>query len=101
MSNRVTKILRKYTPDLEGYAYKKAGVIVGGITPESEKQFNMFEDEHPKHRKLMNVMDQMNFKYGVKKLKIGSQALDKTWKMRQDLLSSNYTTKWNDILTIQ
>ena len=85
----------------EGYAYKKAGVIVGGITPESEKQFNMFEDEHPKHRKLMNVMDQMNFKYGVKKLKIGSQALDKTWKMRQDLLSPNYTTKWNDILTIQ
>ena len=85
----------------EGYAYKKAGVIVSGITPESEKQFNMFEDEHPKHRKLMNVMDQMNFKYGVKKLKIGSQALDKTWKMRQDLLSPNYTTKWNDILTIQ
>ena len=85
----------------KGYAYKKAGVIVGGITPESEKQFNLFEDEHPKHRKLMNVMDQMNFKYGVKKLKIGSQALDKTWKMRQDLLSPNYTTKWNDILTIQ
>ena len=85
----------------EGYAYKKAGVIVSGITPESEKQFNLFEDEHPKHRKLMNVMDQMNFKYGVKKLKIGSQALDKTWKMRQDLLSPNYTTKWNDILTIQ
>lgn len=85
----------------EGYAYKKAGVIVSGITPESEKQFNLFEDEHPKHRKLMNVMDQMNFKYGVKKLKIGSQALNKTWKMRQDLLSPNYTTKWNDILTIQ
>jgi len=61
----------------------------------------MFEDEHPKHRKLMNVMDQMNFNYGVKKLKIVSQALDKTWKMRLDLLSPNYTTKWNDILIIQ
>src|SRR5690606_2583485 len=35
----------------EGYAYKKAGVIVSGITPESEKQFNLFEDEHPNHRK--------------------------------------------------
>lgn len=84
----------------EGYAYKKAGVIVGGITPENEKQFNLFEDEHPKHRKLMQVMDQLNFKYGVKRLKIGSQALDKTWKMRQEFLSPNYTTKWNDILTI-
>src|SRR5690554_2652973 len=85
----------------KGYAYKKAGVIVGGITPESEKQFNLFEDEHPKHRKLMNVMDQMNFKYGVKNLKIGSQALDKTWKMRQDLLSPNYTTNWKDILRVK
>ena len=85
----------------EGYAYKKAGVIVGGITPESEKQFNLFEEEHPQHRKLMKVMDQLNFKYGVKKLKVGAQALDKTWKMRQDLLSPNYTTKWKDILSIE
>lgn len=84
----------------KGYGYKKAGVIVGGISPESEKQFNLFEDEHPQHRKLMKVMDQLNFKYGVKKLKIGSQALDKTWKMRQDLLSPNYTTSWNDLLEV-
>ena len=49
----------------------------------------------------MKVMDQLNFKYGVKKLKIGSQALDKTWKMRQDLLSPNYTTNWKDILRVK
>jgi len=85
----------------KGYGYKKAGVIVGGISPESEKQFNLFEDEPEQHRKLMNVMDKLNFKYGVKKLKIGSQALDKTWKMRQDLLSPSYTTNWNDILIVK
>lgn len=84
----------------EGLYYKKAGVIVGGIAPENEKQFNMFEDEPVNHRKAMNVMDKLNFKYGVKKLKLGSQALDKTWKMRQDLLSPNFTTKWDEILEI-
>lgn len=84
----------------EGYQYKKAGVIVGGIAPESEKQFNMFEDEPAQHRKAMNVIDKLNFKYGTKKIKLGSQALDKTWKMRQDLLSPNYTTSWNDLLEV-
>jgi len=83
-----------------GYQYKKAGVIVSGIAPENEKQFNMFEDEPVHHRKAMNVIDKLNFKYGTKKLKLGSQALDKTWKMRQDLLSPNYTTSWNDLLEI-
>lgn len=84
-----------------GYHYKKAGVIVGAIAPEGDKQFNLFEDEPVHHRKAMNVMDKLNFKYGSKKLKLGSQALDKTWKMRQDLLSPNYTTKLNEILVVQ
>lgn len=85
----------------KGYHYKKAGVIVSGIAPEAEKQFNMFEDEPIHHRKAMNVMDKLNFKYGCKKLKLGSQALDKTWKMRQDQLSPNYTTNWNEILEVR
>lgn len=84
----------------EGFQYKKAGVIVGGIAPEYEKQFNMFEDEPAHDRDAMRVIDKLNFKYGVKKLKLGSQALDKTWKMRQDLLSPNYTTKWSDLLEV-
>ncbi|SEH76755.1 DNA polymerase V [Paenimyroides aquimaris] len=85
----------------QGYHYKKAGVIVGGITPEHEKQFNLFEDEPVKHREIMRTMDQLNSKYGTQKLKLASQALDKTWKMRQEHLSPNYTTKWNEILEIR
>src|SRR5690606_26166407 len=71
------------------YAYKKAGVIVGRIPLESETHFNIMEDEQPRYRKLMNVMYKMNFKYGIKKLNIGSRALDKTWRMTKDLLSPN------------
>ena len=85
----------------QGYHYKKAGVIVGGISPEHEKQFNLFEDEPVKHREIMRTMDQLNSKYGTQKLKLASQALDKTWKMRQEHLSPNYTTKWNEILEIR
>ena len=85
----------------QGFHYKKAGVIVSGIAPEAEKQFNMFEDEPVHHRKAMNVIDKLNFKYGCKKVKLGSQALDKTWQMRQDQLSPNYTTNWNEVLEVR
>ncbi len=85
----------------EGYHYKKAGVILSGVAPEHEKQFNMFEDENYKHSAVMRAMDKLNSKYGTKKLKLASQALDTTWKMRQELLSPNYTTNWRDILEIK
>ncbi len=84
-----------------GLHYKKAGVIVGGIALENEKQFNLFEDEPFKHRKIMQTIDKLNTKYGTQKLKLASQALDKTWKMRQEHLSPNYTTKWSDILEVR
>ena len=84
----------------EGLHYKKAGVIVGGIVPENHKQFNMFQDEPFKHREIMYTIDKLNAKYGTSKLKLASQALDKTWKMRQEHLSKNYTTKWTEILEI-
>lgn len=84
----------------EGLHYKKAGVIVGGIVPENQKQFNMFQDEPFKHREIMYTIDKLNAKYGTSKLKLASQALDKTWKMRQEHLSKNYTTKWTEILEI-
>lgn len=85
----------------EGFAYKKAGVIVSGIYPENEKQFNLFNEEPFKHRDIMRVMDQLNFKFGDKKIKLASQDLERTWKMRQNLLSPNYTTKWNEILEVK
>ena len=53
----------------EGYQYKKAGVIVMGLTPQNEKQLNMFTKENPKHEALMKVMDKMNHSIGQKKLK--------------------------------
>ena len=74
---------------------------MGGIAPENEKQFNLFEEEPFKHHEIMNTIDKLNSKYGTQKLKLGSQALDNTWKMRQEYLSANYTTKWNDILEVQ
>ncbi len=84
-----------------GYAYKKAGVIVMNFTPENARQLTLFQDKNPKHAQLMKVMDKINTSTGKSLLKLGSQDLKKTWKMRQERLSQRYTTNYNELLEIK
>lgn len=84
----------------EGEIYKKAGVIVTEIIPENQKQFHLFEEENPKHLKLMQVMDAYYKKTGERKIRLGNQDLQRTWKMKQDHLSRKYTTNFKEILEI-
>lgn len=83
-----------------GYKYKKSGVIVMGLRPEDKHQFSLFNDENPKHKSVMKVIDSLNQKYRKSKVKIANQDLDKTWKMKQDHLSPRYTTSINEIIEI-
>ncbi|WP_313360495.1 DUF4113 domain-containing protein, partial [Empedobacter sp.] len=84
----------------DGYEYKKAGVVVSGIVSSDQKQLSLFEEENPNHPDLMKVIDLLNKKFGAAKIKLASQDLNKTWKMRQNNLSSCYTTKWKDLLVV-
>lgn len=85
---------------INGYAYKKAGVILMNFTPESNVQLNLFHNSNPKHAPLMQVMDKINNAIGNKKLRLASQDLGRTWKMNQEKLSPRYTTNLNEIITI-
>jgi DNA polymerase V len=85
----------------KGYSYKKAGVIVMDLVPEERKQFCLFENSNPKHKELMLVLDKINNNIGQQKVKLASQDLKKTWKMRQEKLSPRYTTKLDDIINIK
>lgn len=85
----------------KGIQYKKAGVILTGIVPTDNHQLQLFNHEHPKHLPLMRTIDFINKKYHEPKLKLGNQDLKRTWKMRQEYLSPNYTTNLNDIITVQ
>ncbi|MDO8316001.1 MAG: DUF4113 domain-containing protein [Flavobacterium sp.] len=83
----------------DGYNYKKAGVILMGISQDENQQISMFEYENPKHKVLMNVLDKMNIKMGDK-VKFGGQDLKRKWKMKQESLSPCYSTNLKDIITI-
>ena len=84
----------------QGYAYKKAGVIVMGIVPQHTIQQNLFENENPKHHYLMKTVDKLNSRLGAKKVKLANQNIQKTWIMRQEKLSKRYTTDWNELLEV-
>lgn len=101
IANTALAILKKIHEGNEGIRFKKAGVIVSSLTPEDSKQFNMFEDENPKHLQLMETIDLLNKKIGNRKIKLGNQNPELTWDMNQNHLSSRYTTNFNEILQIE
>ncbi|WP_284652640.1 Y-family DNA polymerase [Flavobacterium terrisoli] len=99
ISNEAIKLLKRLYE--KGERYSKAGVIVTGLIPENRKQLHLFEEENPKHLKLMKVMDDYYQKTGERKIRLGNQDLQHTWKMKQDHLSKRYTTEFKEILEIQ
>jgi DNA polymerase V len=84
----------------EGYHYKKAGVIVMGLTPNNETQLSLFSSSNPKHQPLMSVVDNLNKSFGKNKVKFGNQSLDRQWKMKQEKLSKCYTTRVNEVIEV-
>jgi len=46
-------------------------------------------------------MDDFHKKTGERKIRLGNQDLQKTWKMRQKHLSPKYTTDFKDILEVK
>ncbi len=84
-----------------GIRYKKAGVIVMGLVPTENHQLDLFSHEDPKHASLMKSIDKLNRKYKSDKIKLASQDLQRTWKMKQERLSPKYTTNINDIIHVK
>ncbi|WP_320815186.1 Y-family DNA polymerase [Flavobacterium sp.] len=84
-----------------GQIYNKAGIILTEIIPQEQKQFHLFEEENPKHEKLMKVMDDIRKKTGERKIRLGNQDLNRTWKMKQNHLSKRYTTNIKELLEIK
>lgn len=84
----------------EGIPFKKAGVILMGITQDETQQLSMFEYENPKEKVVMKVIDKLNLKLG-EKVKFGNMDLQRKWKMRQEHLTPQYSTNLDHIITVK
>ena len=82
----------------EGRFYKKAGVILSGLVPDSSIQSNLFDPPSKQiERSLMNMMDNINFSMRDDMVKFASSGTKRNWKMRQEFHSPRYTTRWEEM----
>ena len=78
--------------------YKKVGIMLIDLTEKSTAQMDLFhqrsEEELSGKDTLMAVMDAINSRYGSHTIKLAAEGCNKPWKMRSDMLSPCYTTRW-------
>ena len=85
-----------------GTIYKKAGVMLSGIVPDESIQGNLFRSEQSNSgRKLMDMMDNINFSQRDDVLKFAASGTTRDWKMRQELRSKRYTTRWEELFEVR
>ena len=98
----------------QGYQYKKAGVIVMGITPDSPIQMDLFDtdaEQIQKLKRLDEVVDRINRIHGSETIVVGTQQYatkDENGRanvfadaIKHQFRSKNPTTRWSDILRLK
>ena len=82
----------------QGMFYKKAGVLLSGIVPDNAVQGSLFAGEAKESdRALMEMVDNINFSQRNDVLKFARSGTTRNWKMRQELRSPRYTTRWTEL----
>ncbi|NEX14016.1 MAG: DNA polymerase V subunit UmuC [Prosthecochloris sp.] len=89
----------------DGYAYKKAGVILDGFSPAfpSSVTPSLFDGDGTSaadSQALMQAIDTINFRYGSGTLRLAVES-QSGWKQRQEKLSQRYTTCWEEIIQVR
>lgn len=84
-----------------GCKYLKGGVILSGLVPMAAIQTNLFMEEHLQtNQALLEAVDNINFSHRDDVVKYVASGLKRNWKMRQELRSKRYTTRWNELYKI-
>jgi DNA polymerase V len=93
------KALRQiYKP---GYLYKKVGVILLGLQPETAETVRLYnEKSYEKDKRLMQALDKISGKFGRETVRFGVQKNKECWQMKAEMKSRKYTTSLNEVLCV-
>ena len=107
---RTLPVPTAYTPDLlraaldglaeiyrSGYHYKRTGVMLAEIVPDSPVQTDLFAPDSSKSERLMKTVDRINAEWGQDTILFAASGIQRDWKMRQRHLSRRYTTCWDEL----
>lgn len=97
ISNAVPLVEKLYT---RGLKYLKAGVVLSGLVPDESIQGNIFSSGSNQQRVLMEAVDNINFSMRDDVVKYVASGLKRNWKMRQEMRSGRYTTRWAELFSV-
>jgi DNA polymerase V len=83
---------------LDERRYMKAGIMLDDFTPNGVSQLSLFDDVQPRANsaQLMKVLDGIN-QSGLGNVWFAGQGISTVWKMKREMLSPAWTTRWEDI----
>jgi DNA polymerase V len=84
---------------LPGYYYKKAGVILQGISSASVQQQSLFTTfgDGEKSEAMMRTLDGLNQRFGKGAVSLAAAGIRNDWAMKRERKTPNYTTCWSEI----
>ncbi|HRH60225.1 MAG TPA: Y-family DNA polymerase [Chitinophagaceae bacterium] len=96
------KAYHRAVRDVKTNLFKKAGVMLSGIVPDTTLQGNLFVAPSKNNgRMLMDMMDNINFSMRNDILKFAATGTERNWKMRQELRSPRYTSRWDELREVR
>ena len=85
-----------------GFRYKKAGVLMLELVPESQVQGELFDKvDRFKAKKLMTALDGVNARHGRDTLGFAGAHIGTDWKARFEKRTERFTTQWNELPVVQ
>ena len=85
----------------EGYFYKKVGVILQRLQPETSETVRLYtEPAYQKDKNLMKTLDKISKKFGRNTIRFGMKKDSQLWQMKAEMKSQKYTTSLKDILIL-
>ena len=83
------------------YYYKKGGVIVWDICRDDAIQTALFDPiDRSKQAALSKAIDEINRKNGHNMVRVAVQGYSKSWHLKSEYLSKQYTTNLRDIIQV-
>lgn len=81
----------------DGHRYAKAGVILNDFSGSGIAQLNLFDEQPPRphSQELMRIVEGINHS-GLGQVWFASRGIAPQWKMKREMLSPAYTTRWKE-----
>ena len=84
------------------YHYKKAGVIMWNISPDTAVQTVLFDSiDRAKQTRLSAAIDAINRRNGFNTVKVAVQGTDKRWHLKCEYKSAQYSTNLREVIKVK